>query len=103
MTRHLRKLANLMRSTPFLVEAESGVSRYTHLFACISEEEDGYIVQVRLSHQMRLENAAWGEEIADSFETASMLVTMLATEFSIPQARVKIEIKTHNMRDGTQH
>jgi len=103
MPGHLRKLASLVRSSPFLVESESGGSRYTHLFAWISEEEDGYTVQVRLSHQVRPENAAWGEEIADSFETASMLVGVVAAEFSIPQARIKIEIRTHNAIDGTQH
>jgi len=92
-----------MRSSPFLVESESGVSRYTHLSASISEEEDGYTVQVRLYNRARPENAAWGEEIADSLETASMLVAALAAEFSIPQARIKIEIRMQNMTDGMQH
>jgi len=93
-----------MRSSPFLVESESGVSRYTHLSASISEEDEGgYTVQVRLYNQARPENAAWGEEIADSLETASTLVAALAAEFSIPQARIKIDIRMHNIRDGTQH
>ena len=93
----------LMRSSPFLVESESGGSRYTHLSVSICEEEDGYTVQVRLYNQARLENAAWGEEIADSLETASMLVAALAAEFSIPQAHIKIEIRMHKMTDGTRH
>ena len=92
-----------MKSGPILVESEPGGTRYTHLSASISEEEDGYIVQVRLHNRAKPENAAWGEEIADSLETASMLVAALAAEFSIPQARIKIEIRMHKMTDGTQH
>ena len=53
--------------------------------------------------QARPESAAWGEEIADSVETASMLVEALAAEFSIPQARIKIEIRMNNMTNGTRH
>ena len=92
-----------MRSSPLLVESDSGGSRYTHLSASISEEEDGYTVQVRLYNPAKPENAAWGEEIADSLETASMLIAALAAEFSIPQACIKIEIRMRNMKDGTQH
>ena len=92
-----------MRSSPLLVESELGGSRYTHLSASIREEEDGYTVQVRLHNRAKPENSAWGEEIADSLETASMLVAALAAEFSIPPARIKIEIRMHNMTDGTQH
>jgi hypothetical protein len=39
---------------------------------------------------------ACGEEIVDSFETASELVATLAGEFSIVQACIKIEIRIHN-------
>lgn len=93
----------LMNSTPLIVDTESGDSRYTNLFARISEDEDGCTVQVRLFNQLKPENTAWGEEIADSVETASMLVSALATEFSIPQARIKIEIRTRNLTNGTRH
>jgi hypothetical protein len=92
-----------MRSSAFLVECESSGSRYTHLSAGISQEEDGYTVQVRLYNQTRPENAAWGEEIADSLETASMLIAAIAVEFSIPQAHIDIEIRMHNITDGTRH
>ncbi len=78
-------------------------SRYTRLFACISEEEDGYTVQVRLSNELNPEDSAWGEEIVDSFETASGLVAALAGEFSIAQACIKIEIRMHNHKHGTRH
>jgi hypothetical protein len=91
--------------TPSQFRVESGLdeSRYTHLFACISEEDDGYAIQVRLYDQARPENVAWGEEIADSVETASMLITALATEFSIPQEHIKIELRMNNAEKGTRH
>ena len=94
-----------MRSSPFLVESEVGRSHYTHLFACISEEEQnsGFTVQVRLYNHLKPGNVAWGEEIADCFETASMLVTALATEFSIAPERIEMEIRMHKLSDGTRH
>jgi hypothetical protein len=92
-----------MTASPFLFEAKSGKSRYTRLFACISEEEDGYAVQIRLSNETKPENSAWGEEIVDSFETASELVAALAGEFSIAQACIEIEIRMHNHKHGTRH
>jgi hypothetical protein len=81
----------------------SEAGHYSHLFACISEEEDGYCVQVRLYNEVSPDKAAWGEEIADSFETASTLVATLAAEFSIPEARVKIEIRMNDITNGTRH
>ena len=92
-----------MKTGPFLFEAKSGKSRYTRLFACISEEEDGYTVQVALSNEMKPDNSAWGEEIVDSFETASELVAALAGEFSIAQACIEIEIRMHSHKHGTRH
>jgi len=93
-----------MKASPFLVENASGASRYTHLFACICEEEDCYYtVQVRLSHEENRKNSAWGEEIADSLETASMLIAAVAAEFSISQARIKIEIRLHDLAAGMRH
>ena len=91
------------KGSPFLFEAKSGKSRYTKLFACISEEEDGYTVELRLFDERKPENSAWGEEIADSFETASELVAALAGEFSIAQAGIKIEIRMHDHTNGTRH
>jgi hypothetical protein len=44
---------------------------YTDLFASIAEEDGGYTVQVRLSNKASPQNAAWGEEIADSIEASS--------------------------------
>ena len=87
----------------FRVDSDLKGSHFTDLFASISEEDDGYALQVRLYDHAKPENAAWGEEITDSVETASMLVAALATEFSIPQARIKIEIRMNNMTNGTRH
>ena len=78
-------------------------THYTDLFASIAEEDGGYTVHVRLYDKASPQNAAWGEETADSLEAASMLVDAIAAEFSIQQANIKIEIRMHNMRSGTRH
>jgi hypothetical protein len=93
----------VMTISRFRVDSNLEGPHFTDLFASISEEDDGYAVQVKLYDQTRPENAAWGEEMADSVETASMLVGALAAEFSIPQARIKIEIRMNNMTNGTRH
>ena len=74
------------KTGPFRFETPAGKSRYTKLFACISEEEDGYVVQVRLSNEKKPENSAWGEEMVDSFERASELVAALAGDVSLEHA-----------------
>lgn len=91
--------------THIVVSADSGSNdaRYTHLTAWVTEEEDGYIVRVRLHHETKPANAAWGEEISDSFETASALLHALAEKFSIPQSRVDIRLRLKNPRDWTRH
>ena len=94
---------NDMPTKPFRVESDLKEPGYTDLFASISEEEDGYAVQVRLYNQTSPGNAAWGEEVAESVEMASLLVEALAAEFSIPQARIKIELRMNNMTGGTRH
>ena len=71
----------VMTASSFRVESDINESHYTHLFACISEEDDGYAVQVRLYDKARPDNVAWGEEITDSVETASMMVAALAAEY----------------------
>jgi hypothetical protein len=91
------------KDSPFLFEAKSGKPRFTRLFACISEEEDGYMVQVSLSNERKPGNSAWGEEIVDSFETTSELVAALAGEFSIARGCIEIEIRMHNHKHGTRH
>ena len=77
--------------------------RYTHMTAWVTEEEDGYTVRVRLHHETKPANAAWGEEISDSLETASALLHALADEFSIPQSRVDLRLRLERPRDATRH
>jgi hypothetical protein len=81
----------------------SNEPHYTHLTAWVTEEEDGYIVQVRLHHATKPAHTAWGEEISDSLETASALLHALADKFSIPQSRVDISLRLENLQDGTRH
>jgi hypothetical protein len=79
------------------------LTRFTHLAACVSEEDGGFTVQVRLSHEVEPENRAWGEEIADSFEAASAMLGDLAAVYSIPQTHIEITLRLENSRDGTRH
>ena len=90
-----------MMFTPYLENTKPG--RFTNLSVRISEEEDGYTVQVRLYSHGIPENAAWGEETAGTLEMASAMVQALAAEFSILQAFIKIEIRTRDPRQGTRH
>jgi len=73
------------------------------LAACVSEEDGSFTVQVRLSHEAEPENRAWGEEIADSFETASAMLDDLAAGYGIPQTHIEIILRMENARDGTRH
>jgi hypothetical protein len=104
-TTHAPSCCNIRGVNVFVVKpkTKSTTSRYSHLFAWISEEDDGYAVQVRLHDEGKPQSAAWGEEIADSLEAASLMVAKLASEFSIPQGRIKIEIRMNDMTNGTQH
>ena len=93
-----------MSFTPTFMKSGSKGPRYTNLFACISEvEEDSYTVQIRLYNRSMPESTAWGEEIANSLETASMMVSALAAEFSIAQSQIKIEIRMRDPKGGTRH
>jgi hypothetical protein len=85
------------------IRARRASSRFTHLSACVSEEDGGFTVQVRLSHEAEPENRAWGEEIADSFETASAMLGDLAAGYGIPQTHIEIVLRMENARDGTRH
>ncbi len=78
-------------------------SRYTHLSACVSEEDGGFTVQVRLYHEAKPEKGVWGEEIAASFEAASAMLGELAGAYSIPQARINIRVRMGNPRESTRH
>ena len=91
-----------MKFEPFSVDRKSSPS-FTNLSVRITQKEDGYTVEVRLYSAISPENNAWGEELAESLEDASMMVGDLATEFSILAAQIKIEILMLDRRAGTRH
>ena len=80
-------------------------ARFTHLFARISEEDDVYVVLVKLRNEARSQpdNTVWGEEIADSIEAASEMIAALAAQFSIPSAHITLEIRMDNASESTRH
>ena len=51
----------------------------------------------------RPESTAWGEEIADSMESASEMIAGLAAGFSIPQDRITLEIRMDDVAQSTRH
>src|SRR5262245_28984589 len=79
--------------------------RFTHLFARISEEDDCYVVQIRLRNEATpaLEDSAWGEEIAESIESAAEMIATLAEWFFIPRDRITLEIRMDNLAGSTRH
>jgi hypothetical protein len=84
--------------------ATSPRQRFTHLFAMITEEDDDeYVVRVRLRNDVAPENTAWGEEIADSIEMAAEMIAMLAERFSIPRERITLEIRMDDIAENTRH
>ena len=91
-----------MKFTPFSADRKSS-HQFTNLAVRITQEDDGFTVQVRLYSQVSPENTAWGEEPADSLEAASMMVEALATEFSIVTSQIKIDILMQDPRAGTRH
>jgi hypothetical protein len=73
------------------------------LSASVSEEDGHFTVQVKLYDEARPENGVWGEEIAESIEAASAMLDELAAAYEIPQARIKIQVRMANAREGTRH
>jgi hypothetical protein len=84
-------------------ELPSGGPHYTSLFAYIIEEEDGFTVQVRLTSHFRPQQVAWGEEIADTFETASAWIVALAEQYAIPEAGITIKVRMQELVESTRH
>ncbi len=79
--------------------------KFTHLSASITEEDDSFVVQVRLHNDAisALEGTAWGEEIAQSIESAAEMIAVLAERFSIPQDRIRLEIRMEDIAANTRH
>jgi hypothetical protein len=50
-----------------------------------------------------LGHAVWGEEIADSIESASEMVADVAARFCIPQDHITLEIRMNDMAESTRH
>ena len=85
------------------LEINRGAAAYTHLFACIIEDDDGFTVQVRLYNNQGAEDAAWGEEVADCIESAAELIAGLAARFMISPKRIEIEWRTADLTGTTRH
>jgi hypothetical protein len=47
------------------IRPRRGSTRFTHLAACVSEEDGSFTVQVRLSDEAEPKSRVWGEEIAE--------------------------------------
>lgn len=76
---------------------------FTRLHANIVEEDGAFTVSVRIFNHLKKTEAAWGQEIAATFDMASLMVGSLADQFSIPQNCVSITIVMWRHRDGTIH
>jgi hypothetical protein len=49
------------------------------------------------------QQSAWGEEIASTFDMASIMIGSLADQFSIPEQSISIKIVMRRSKDGTIH
>ena len=101
----IRPTKAVCMSTGPVPESAGVKSRSTDLFARITQEDDGYVVQIRLHNAATPQprNAVWGEEMADSIESASEMVADLAAKFCIPQDRITLEIRMDHMAENTWH
>jgi hypothetical protein len=76
---------------------------FTRLHAHIVEEDGAFTVRVRMLNDLKKDEDAWGEEIAATFELASIMIGALANEFSISQNCISIKIVMSRFKDGTMH
>ena len=76
---------------------------FTRLHAHIVEEDGAFTVRVRMLNDLNHGQACWGEEIAATFETATLMIGSLANQFSIPQHGVSIKLVMGRFKDGTLH
>ena len=68
---------NFLRSPPNI--------DFTQLQAHIVEEDRAFTVRVRMLNHLDQSQSAWGEEIAATFDMASIMIGSLANRFSIPE------------------
>jgi hypothetical protein len=78
-------------------------SAFTRLHAHILEENGAFTVRVRMLNHLRASDSAWGEDVAPTFDLASMMIATLACEFSIPQNCISLKIIMARFKDGTIH
>jgi hypothetical protein len=78
-------------------------AHFTRLHAKIRQEDGVFTVSVRLQNHLKPDEAAWGQEVVNSIETASSMISSLAAEFSITEEFISIDIRMDNFRDGTRH
>ena len=84
---------------------------FTRLYAHIVEEDSAFTVRVRLVNHLNQEDNVLGEEIARTFEMASLMIERqaslmierLATRFEIDQSCISIKIVMSRLRGGTIH
>jgi len=76
---------------------------YTRLHAHIIEEDGAFTVRVRMLNHLKREQSYWGEEIAATFESASLMIGSLAKQFFIPQNGISIKLVMRRFKDGTLH
>ena len=76
---------------------------FTRLDAHIVEEDGAFTVRVRMRNHLKLDQSYWGEEIAATFESASLMIGSLANQFSIAQECISIKLVMRRFKDGTLH
>jgi hypothetical protein len=76
---------------------------FTRLDANIVEEDGAFAVSVRIFNHLKKDECAWGQEIAATFDMASLMIGSLASQFSIPENGISITIVMRRYRDGTVH
>ena len=76
---------------------------FTRLQAHIVEEDGAFTVRVRMLNHLKQGQSCWGEEIAATFETASLMIESLANQYSIPQGCISIKLVMRRFKDGTLH
>lgn len=76
---------------------------FTRLHAHIVEEDGAFTVRVRMLNHLKTEQSCWGEEIAATFDMASLMIGSLANQFSISKDGISIKIIMRRLKDGTLH
>jgi hypothetical protein len=76
---------------------------FTRLHANIAEEDGAFTVNIRMLNHLKMEERAWGQEIAATIDMASSMIGAVAKEFHIEQNCISIKIVMSNFKDGTLH